>query len=111
MDIWDFTSDQLLANIKEILENDTFKDRCDHVAAIVADQPMTAQETAVYWIEHVMKFGGDHLKSHALTMPWYEFYMLDLLAVFTLIIIVLAVVVYAIVHVLCTFCKSKSKQD
>jgi glucuronosyltransferase len=48
---------------------------------------MKSQETAAYWIEHVIKFGGSHLKSNALDMPWFEFYMFELLIVFIAAII------------------------
>ncbi len=40
---------------------------------------MTATERATYWIEHVLKYEGDHLHSYALDMPWYQYPMLDIL--------------------------------
>ncbi len=44
-------------------------------------QPQKPMDTAVYWVEHVLKYGGDHLKSHAFDMPWYQYLMLDVIVV------------------------------
>ena len=48
---------------------------------------MNARDTAAYWVEHVLEFGDNHLRSHALNMPWYSLYMIDILAFLLLVAI------------------------
>lgn len=56
---------------------------------------MTGLERAVWWIEYVIRHkGAHHLKNPALSMPWYQYYLLDIIcfvvaAVFTLVLIVM----------------------
>ena len=112
MHIKNFTSDELTMNIKEVLTNEKYKKNIDHRSAILADQPMTGAETAAYWIEHVIKFGGGHLKSHALDMAWYEFYMFDILALIALVLLVVAILsVIFVMQLWKQLCTKKSKQD
>lgn len=44
-------------------------------------------EKAVYWVEHVIKYkGAKHLKSQATKLSFYQYMLLDVFAVFFLII-------------------------
>lgn len=37
-------------------------------------------DTAIYWIEHVAKFkGGQHMRSPGVNLPWYQYYLIDVL--------------------------------
>ena len=42
---------------------------------------MLPKEEAAHWIEHILAFGADHLQSHAINLPWYQLFILDVLAV------------------------------
>ena len=57
---------------------------------------MNPRQTAVHWIEHVLEFGGKHLRSHALDLPWYQYLMLDIAA---LLLVVVSLVMTVIVLV------------
>ena len=71
-------------------------------------------DTAVYWIEHVIMYGGDHLISHALNMPWYQFLMLDVIGVLLVTFHILLYIVFRIVkgtgQVICK-CRPKVKSE
>ena len=54
---------------------------------------MNPREVAAYWVEHVLKFGGDHLKSGALDLAWYEYLMLDILGF--ILVVLMAIIVIA----------------
>ncbi|KAJ8030022.1 UDP-glucuronosyltransferase 2C1 [Holothuria leucospilota] len=81
------TRENLLAVIQEVLNNPKYKERAQHFSDIHNDLPMTPLERAVYWIEHVMKFGGEHLRPRSADMSIIELYMIDvivfLIAVFS----------------------------
>lgn len=53
-------------------------------------RPMSQVDTAVYWVEHTIKTGGDPLmKSSAPFLPWYVYYGLDVYAVIIASLLVL----------------------
>lgn len=81
LDIHSFTADELYATIIEVIKNSTYKQTMKRVSSIFRDQPMSPQERAVYWIEHVTKHGGSHLRPSAIDLPLHQFLMLDILAV------------------------------
>ena len=80
MNIHDFTSDELLDNIRELLDNTTYGDNIKRRSAILRDQPLVGPKKAAYWIEHVLKHGSDHLRSPAMDLPLHRFLMLDVIA-------------------------------
>ena len=94
----DFTEDQLEAAIHKVIGDPSYKEAISAASAIYRSQPMTALQRAVWWIEHVMKHGGRHYRTHALDMPWYQYLMLDIL-------VFLMVVLFSVV-VLLRFCVS-----
>lgn len=44
------------------------------------DQPLSPIDTAIYWIEYVVRHrGAHHFRSAALDLTWYQYYMLDVI--------------------------------
>lgn len=40
---------------------------------------MSPLDTAIYWIEYVIRYNGaPHLRSAATELAWYQYYMLDI---------------------------------
>jgi hypothetical protein len=85
LDIQSFTAEDLMATIQQVLSTNTYVKNIQKASNIFRSEPMSPREKTVYWVEHVLEFGGAHLRSHALDMPWYEFVMLDLLLFLTAI--------------------------
>lgn len=81
LNIRDFTAEQLVWAINEILTNNSYRENIARRSAIFHDQGGTPRQRAARWIEYVLKHGGSHLHSHALDMPWYEYLMIDMLIV------------------------------
>jgi len=49
---------------------------------------MSPTESVVYWTEYVIRHkGAPHLKSHAFNLTWYQYFLLDVIAVVLLIIL------------------------
>ena len=65
--------------IERVLSNESFYENTRQRSLIVKDNIMTARQTTVFWIEHILKFGHEHLRSGALDLAWYEYYMIDVL--------------------------------
>ena len=79
VDLYVDTVDTLVASINEVLTNNTYNSNIQRASQIYHERPLAACQNAVYWIEHVIKFGGKHLRSYGQDMPLYQFWMLDIL--------------------------------
>jgi len=112
MNIHDFTADQLLENVHKILEDKSYKERVTTTSEIFRSQAQSPVEKATFWIEHVCRFGGDHLRSAGNDLPLYSYWMLDVLAfiiiAFRLIIYVVCALLKLIVNKCCGRTTSKS---
>ena len=97
MDILTFEPDELRHNIQLLLSDDRYKLHIQKASRIFTSRAMNPRKRAVFWIEHVLEFGGAHLRSHGLDMPWYQYFMLDIVAVFLGVLVLIAVAISAIV--------------
>lgn len=58
---------------------------------------MSPQESVVYWTEYVIRHkGAAHLRSHAYSLNWYQYFLLDVFAVVIVIICLCLYVMYKI---------------
>ena len=79
LDIRDFTEEMLFSAIVEVLTNASYAENIKKLSAILRDHPSSPRETVAHWIEHVTKFGHQHLRSNALNLTWYEYFMVDVI--------------------------------
>lgn len=49
----------------------------ERVRNLMKDQPQTPLERAVWWTEHVLKHGGQHLRAPTFNITWSEYLMAD----------------------------------
>ena len=85
MDIRNFSSAELVTNIREILHNPAYGQTAKKLSEIWRDEPLIGREKAVFWIEHVIKYGAEHLRSPAMDMSLSQFYMLDVIGIAMLV--------------------------
>lgn len=80
------------------------------MSQIFRDRPATAIDTAIYWTEYVMKHqGAHHLRTAAVGMPWYQYFLIDvILFILLAIILIVFVIIYTVKIVLRKIC-SKGK--
>ena len=118
LDLISFSSSQLRNTILELMHNASYMTSVKKRSAILRDRPMLPKEEAAYWIEHVMKHGGEHLRSAGVKLSLIQFFMLDVLLAFVVTLLILAYVIYRIIKCTFTRCQkvhaneiaSKSKQ-
>lgn len=57
------------------------------------DRPRNAQETAVFWIEYVLKHGAEALRSPAVYLSWWQLALLDVYGtIFAAVLLLLYIV-------------------
>ncbi|KAF5282234.1 hypothetical protein FQR65_LT14402 [Abscondita terminalis] len=95
----DLTEESFEKAITEVLSNPKYAENAKRKSKIMHDQPMKPLDTAMFWIEYVLRHNGaPHLKTSALDLCWFQMYSLDVLA-FTLILLVV------ISYISCKLCK------
>lgn len=73
---------------------DRYRSRLRRLAQLAHEQPIKPLDKAVFWIEYVIRHkGAAHLRSPAIDVPFYRFYMLDVAAT---LILTLLFFVYAL---------------
>jgi len=91
----ELTEDVVYQTIREVVENNSFKQQVQQRSQLLRDQETTPLDRAVYWSEHVLRHGGaSHLKSAAVDMPLHQYLLLDVACVLAAAVTVAAVVVW-----------------
>ena len=90
LDLKTFKSNHLLEAISDVTTNESYARNIQRASVVYKDHPLRPLDRTVYWMEHVMKHGGNHLHARALDMPWYQYFMLDIMLFFLMVIILAA---------------------
>ncbi|KAL7374423.1 hypothetical protein ABVT39_000319 [Epinephelus coioides] len=102
------TKEDFLEALKDVLENPSYRDNIQRLSGLHHDRPMSPMDTAIFWIEYVIRNkGAAHLHSAGFSLPWYSYYCLDV-AVFIMAII--GAFVWASVLVCKILCCRKSRR-
>ncbi|XP_067673844.1 UDP-glucuronosyltransferase 2B7-like [Haliotis asinina] len=86
MDLKTFTVDDLISNINEVIQNPSYTQKIKKAAEITKLREKSPKDEAVYWIEHVLKYGGAHLRSYCQDMPLYQYLCLDVIGLVLVIL-------------------------
>ncbi|CAH0545933.1 unnamed protein product [Brassicogethes aeneus] len=80
LDIQTVSRETLTKTIVEVATNKKFRQNAIKMSKILRDHPMSGLETAVWWIEYVLRHKGtEHIKSGFIDMPFYQYYLLDVM--------------------------------
>ncbi|XP_060852826.1 UDP-glucosyltransferase 2-like [Rhopalosiphum padi] len=106
MDLLSVTEDSFLNNVLELLKNKKYSENAKNAMKIFKDRPMSPESLVVYWTEYVLRHhGAQHLKSRALNLAWYQYYMLDVMAfAFACISFVILVIYNIYKYAVCFLC-------
>lgn len=76
------TEEELRNSLTELLDNPKYKDNMKRASRIFRDRPMNAMDTAMFWIDYIIEHrGAPHMVSAGLDLAWYQFYLLDIVAI------------------------------
>ncbi|XP_072232379.1 UDP glucuronosyltransferase 5 family, polypeptide G1 [Leuresthes tenuis] len=76
------TTENFLEALKDILENTSYRKNIQNLSQLHRDLPMSPMDTAIFWIEYVIRNkGAAHLRSAGFNLPWYSYFCLDVAAV------------------------------
>ncbi|XP_046662699.1 UDP-glycosyltransferase UGT5-like [Homalodisca vitripennis] len=92
LELNDITEETVYMAITKVLNDSSFRENAKRVSRIVRDQPMSPADTAVYWVEYVLRHGGaPQLKPFSLSLKWYQLFLLDV-ALYLIVLLALFIV-------------------
>ncbi|XP_063061950.1 UDP-glucuronosyltransferase 2C1-like [Engraulis encrasicolus] len=115
-------SSSFLHALREVLDKPRYRDNMRRLSRLHRDQPTKPLDSALFWIEHVMRHkGAAHLRTESYRLPWYSYRSVDMVmallsAVFAMVLVAIALVVAVVAMVrrlrLTLRCRGvKSKSD
>jgi len=76
-----------------------YREKAQRLSRIYRDQPLTPLEQAVYWTEYVIRHkGAPHFRSAVLDLAWYQYFLLDVIAVLALGVGTVVLIVFMILR-------------
>ncbi|KAL7041126.1 hypothetical protein ACKWTF_000660 [Chironomus riparius] len=106
LDMTDITEESLTNALKEILSNPKYRDIVGKQAILAKDRPMNAQDTAVYWVEYVLRHNGaPHLHYPGADLNFFQANSIDVI----LFIFAIIYAAFKVLKLICgfIFCRSK----
>uniref|UniRef100_A0A3B1ID09 UDP glucuronosyltransferase 5 family, polypeptide D1 n=1 Tax=Astyanax mexicanus TaxID=7994 RepID=A0A3B1ID09_ASTMX len=100
--------------ILEILNDESYRMNMQRLSRTHRDLPMEPLDTAVFWIEYVIRHkGAPHLRTKSYRMPWYSYHSLDVILFLFSIAAVTALMTVAFIRYVCCrqCCKRKLKNE
>lgn len=95
----DVSAEKLVAGARDVINNRSYAAAVRAASAVFRSRTQNPRQRAAWWIDHVIRHGGGHLRSYALDMAWYEYLMLDMLVV--VLVIPLVLVTLAVTACIC----------
>ena len=80
IDLMAFTAEELANAMVELVENSTYREAVQHASKVIRNRPMNARQLGGYWVDHVIRFGSQHMRSYAYDIPFYQYILLDVIA-------------------------------
>ncbi|XP_011671315.2 UDP-glucuronosyltransferase 2C1 [Strongylocentrotus purpuratus] len=101
------TEESFREALHEMLNNPKYTANAKKAAAIMKDEIVPVREKVVYYIEHILKFGGDHLRSRALELNFIQRESLDVIVFLLFVSITFVIAVKWLICKCFGLCRSK----
>lgn len=113
-----FSEEKLSELLQELLTNPKYSENVKRRSRLFHDRPMKPLDTAVYWVEYIIRNGGaPHLRVAGADLPWYKYHSLDVISFLLAVASLFTYLFYVSVRKLLSWCgicsnkKTKSKKD
>ncbi|KAK9504083.1 hypothetical protein O3M35_010505 [Rhynocoris fuscipes] len=84
------TEESLSKAINTLLYDSKYRENAKSVSNAFNDRPLSPMDTAIYWIEYVIRHkGGPHIRSSIYHLTWYQYYNLDVIIIYLAILYLL----------------------
>uniref|UniRef100_A0A8C4EUV5 UDP-glucuronosyltransferase n=1 Tax=Dicentrarchus labrax TaxID=13489 RepID=A0A8C4EUV5_DICLA len=113
MDIFTMNEDIFFQGIQEVLNEPSYRLNMQRLSRLHRDQPMKPLDTALFWIEFVMRHkGAAHLRTESYRLPWYSYHSVDVILLLVGVVLIILGTFAVLIRCLCSVClRTKSKSD
>ncbi|XP_060863384.1 UDP-glucosyltransferase 2-like isoform X2 [Metopolophium dirhodum] len=95
MNLDSVTEDIFMKAILELVNNKKYMQNAKIASDRFKDRPSTPSTTIDYWTRYVIRHkGAPHLKSQALNLKWYQYFLLDVIAVVISVVLLVFYIIY-----------------
>ena len=85
-----------------------FKAKAMHISGLLKDRRRTPLQETCDWLEYVLRHGGArHLRAQVFNIPWYQYYLLDVMAFLVAIVTLVVMVIRLACRCMCRVCCKK----
>ncbi|XP_070765534.1 UDP-glucuronosyltransferase 2C1-like [Enoplosus armatus] len=113
IDIFTMNEDIFFQGIQEVLNEPSYRMNMQRLSRLHRDQPMKPLDTALFWIEFVMRHkGAAHLRTESYRLPWYSYHSVDVILFLLTITLLILLFLAGLVRSCFRLClKRKVKSD
>ncbi|XP_022164544.1 UDP-glucuronosyltransferase 2B2-like [Myzus persicae] len=98
MDILSVKKDTFLRNVLELVNDKKYMENAKIASDIFKDRPMSPEQSILYWTEYVIRHkGAPHLMPHSLNLSWYQYFLLDVVAMMIVFICISLLMMYILI--------------
>jgi hypothetical protein len=89
-----------IEGIDEVINNSKYKEAMTKASGLFHDDVMTPGQRLVHWVEHVIKYGDQHLISYTNNLSFIQILMLDVIFVIFMAILSVCSVIFFIAKII-----------
>lgn len=102
MDYKEISEKSLDKALKAVLSDSKYRDAAKRVSHLFRDRPMNARDTAIFWVEYIIRNGENALRSPSMDMPWWRAELVDVyLFFFTSLLLIVASTLFILLKIIC----------
>ena len=106
------TEDKLEEALLEVLTNPGYQSAVDQLSELIMDQPQHPLDRAVWWLEYLLRHPHNtNMRPHTHNLYWFQYFLLDVLAVFLFTLIAVIVLITKLLKCCCSREKNKNKTE
>jgi len=99
---------QMFETTELVINEPRFKAKAMHISSLLKDRQRTPLQETCDWIEYVLRHGGArHLRAQVFNIPWYQYYLLDVMAFIVAMVTMVVMVIRLACRCLCRLCCKK----
>ncbi|KAK9542470.1 hypothetical protein VZT92_000330 [Zoarces viviparus] len=111
IDIFSMNEDIFFQGIQEVLNEPSYRMNMQRLSGLHRDQPMKPLDTALFWIEFVMRHkGAAHLRTESYRMPWYSYHSVDVILFLSGAVLIILGTFAALIRCLCSMCLRRTSK-
>ena len=85
-----------------------FKESAMRISSLLKDRRRSPLQEACDWMEYVLRHGGArHLRAQVFNIPWYQYYLLDVMVFLVAMVIFVVMVIRLTCNCICRLCCKK----